>query len=116
VAEDTLVDSEFGTLLQNFPYPLGPGQSVSNVDAGLIASATITSTTVNTATWTAWDAAGGSASDISVATVTVQSPTGVLLTSLGEATPLSLTPIWLAAIVIVMLVGASLAWRRKTIR
>jgi hypothetical protein len=112
----TLVDSEFGPLLVDFPYPLGSGESVSNVDFGYVMSATIAATTVNTATWTAADVTGASTSDTAVATVTVLPPTGVSLSSFGEAKPLGLTPLWLSAIVLVLLMGATLTWRRRTSR
>ena len=46
----TLVDSEFGSILTNFPFDLAPGASV-----WLTESAVITTTTVNTATWTAFN-------------------------------------------------------------
>jgi hypothetical protein len=112
----TLVDSVFGSLLVNFPYPLGSGQSVNNVDFGLVISATITATTVNTATWTASDVTGASTSDTAVATVTILPPTGVSLSSFGEARPIELTPLWLSAMVLVLLAGATLTWRRRTSR
>ncbi len=46
-----LDDSELGTILSAFPYALSPGAS-----AFLTATATITASTVNTATWTAYNA------------------------------------------------------------
>ena len=46
----SLSDSQLGTLLNNFNYVLGPGQSTF-----VTATAIITQTTVNTATWTASD-------------------------------------------------------------
>jgi hypothetical protein len=51
-----LDDSELGTILSGFAFDLGPGASVDTVAAGLTLSATITETTVNTATWTAYNA------------------------------------------------------------
>ena len=48
----TLEDSKLGTLLLDFPYSLAPGAS-----AFLTSTATITQTTVNTAVWTATQAA-----------------------------------------------------------
>ena len=50
-----LADSELGTLFASLPYTLTPGSSVDTVAAGLTISATITATTVNTATWTAYN-------------------------------------------------------------
>jgi hypothetical protein len=48
-----LVDDQLGTLLTAFAYDLAPGGSIDTVAAGLTVSATITQTTVNSATWTA---------------------------------------------------------------
>ncbi|MBP7686688.1 MAG: proprotein convertase P-domain-containing protein [Thermoflexales bacterium] len=63
-----LIDSELGTLLNDFPYSLAPGAS-----AFLTESATITQTTINTATWTAFNAGPvDTASDLDTATVTVE--------------------------------------------
>ncbi len=61
----TLVDSEFGHILNNFSFNLAPGASV-----WLTETAVITSTTVNTATWTASDP-DPAISDSDTATVTV---------------------------------------------
>ena len=46
----TLVDEHLGTVLSNFPYTLNPGAS-----AYLTQSVVITETTVNSATWTAFN-------------------------------------------------------------
>jgi uncharacterized repeat protein (TIGR01451 family) len=65
-----LVDGELGTILNTFPYSLAPGSS-----AFITATANITQTTVNTATWTAYNAGPihvASAND--TATVTVVPP------------------------------------------
>ncbi len=65
-----LVDSELGTLLDDFPYALAPGASVFITE-----TATIATTTVNTGTWTSFNAGPinqVSASD--TATVTVDLP------------------------------------------
>lgn len=68
----SLTDSQLGTLLNNFGYILGPGQSTF-----VTATATITQTTVNTATWTASD---GSYMANGVATATVTAaPLGLSL-------------------------------------
>ncbi len=48
-----LVDDQLGALLTSFPYTLAPGASTFITQA-----ATITATTVNSATWTAFDVAG----------------------------------------------------------
>jgi predicted extracellular nuclease len=51
-----LADSALGVIFSGLAYGLGPGESVDTVTAGLEISATITQTTVNTATWTAYNA------------------------------------------------------------
>jgi hypothetical protein len=51
----TLDDTVLGNVFENFAYDLGPGESVSTVDAGLVISSTITTDTVNEATWTAFN-------------------------------------------------------------
>jgi subtilisin-like proprotein convertase family protein len=67
----TLVDSELGTILSNFPYTLSPGAS-----AFITETTTINATTVNTATWTASDVVGASVQATDAATVTVQTAGG----------------------------------------
>ena len=64
----TLTDNKLGTILNNFPYSLAPGAS-----AFLTSSATITQTTVNTATWTAFNP-GPVDTAIAVDTATVTVP------------------------------------------
>jgi hypothetical protein len=53
LTEHDLVDSELGVILDALQYNLAAGASVNTVAAGLTVSATITQTTINTATWTA---------------------------------------------------------------
>lgn len=109
----SLVDSEFGAILTDFAYDLGPGASVNTVQAGLVISANITATTVNTATWTAMDATGASASATDSATVTVSPPTDVSLSSFGDATPVAMMPIWMAIGILALMAGAAYLWRRR---
>lgn len=78
-----LVDSELGAILTDFPFTLVPGAS-----AFITQSATITQTTVNTATWTASlptlpDFGPVSASASDAATVTVGTPTIGLTKTVG---------------------------------
>lgn len=69
LTQHTLVDSALGTLLNDFPYPLGPGAS-----AFITATANITTTTINTATWTAYNPGPiNLVSATDVATVTISS-------------------------------------------
>ncbi len=51
-----LADSELGTIFTGLSYALTPGSSVNTVAAGLSIPAVINATTVNTATWTAYNA------------------------------------------------------------
>ncbi len=68
-----LVDSELGALLDDFSYALAPGAS-----AFLTQSAVINVTTVNTATWTAYNAGPtDTATATASATVTVLLPANV---------------------------------------
>ncbi len=62
-----LVDTELGTILTALPYDLAPGALSPQV----IVPATLSMTTVNTATWTAYNANGPSVTATDVATVTV---------------------------------------------
>jgi hypothetical protein len=68
LTEHDLVDSELGTLLNGFAYSLTPGSSV-----WITASALITQTTVNLATWTAGDGVDTISRDSS-ATVNIAPP------------------------------------------
>jgi len=69
-----LVDSELGTLLSGFALSLAPA-ATANVTQGPI---TINTTTMNTATWTAYVVGGPSASDDDTATVVVSAPAPVV--------------------------------------
>ena len=51
-----LADSELGTIFSGLNYTLTPGSSVNTVQAGLSIPAVINVTTVNAATWTAYNA------------------------------------------------------------
>ena len=64
-----LDDSELGSLLSGFNYALAPGAS-----AFITETATIAVTTVNTATWTAYNVQGPSVQATDTATVTVEIP------------------------------------------
>ena len=75
----TLVDSELGSLLDNFPYTLSPGAS-----AFLTQTATITQTTVNSATWSAYNSGPTNVvSATDAATVTVVLPSILLTKTVG---------------------------------
>jgi hypothetical protein len=108
-----LDDSELGTILSGFAFDLAPGASVDTVAAGLELSATITSTTINVATWTAYII------DTMIytyamdsATVMVNPPTGVTLSNFGADLSTSLAPLWFA-ILVAIFIGFGLALRRK---
>jgi hypothetical protein len=67
---------------------------------------------VNSATWTATDAAGGNAASASdSATVTRGAPTDVSLSSFGSGKA-ALSPLWLAALLAIIL-GFGFVLRRK---
>ena len=106
-----LVDDQLGQLLTGFPYDLTPGETIDSVGAGLTVSATITQTTVNSATWTAFNNSQETASANASATVIQDNPTSVSLSGFGEGGA-SATPIWLGAIVL-LVIGLGLVMRRK---
>lgn len=107
-----LVDDQLGQLLTGFAYDLAPGASVDSVAAGLEVSATITQTTVNSATWTAFNDSQTTASASATATVNVSSvPTSVSLTGFGEGGPSS-TPLLLGLLVL-LVAGLGFVMRRK---
>lgn len=106
-----LVDDQLGQLLTGFPYDLAPGETIDTVGAGLTFSATITQTTVNSATWTAFNDSQTTASASASATVIQNDPTSVSLSGFGEGGA-SATPIWLGALVLVV-IGLGLVMRRK---
>ena len=69
-----LVDDVLGVILEDYFFPLAPGESVNTVAAGLSIPAVIDTTTTNTAVWTATDPTGGfSATASASATVIVAS-------------------------------------------
>lgn len=107
-----LVDDQLGTILSVFNYPLGPGQSVDTVAAGLEVSATVTTTTVNVADWTATNDNQETATASATATVNVSTvPTSVSLTGFGESGK-SATPI-LFGMLALFVIGFGFVMRRK---
>ena len=108
-----LVDSELGSIFTGFAYDLAPGESVNTVAAGLEISALITQTTVNTATWTAYIPGGPTVEAMDTATVVRGDPTDVSLTSFGSDNAAA-APLWLAAILLILLAGAALVLRRRS--
>lgn len=104
----TVTDDQLGTVLgPGFPAVVGPGTS-----AYFTYTTLITQTTVNSATWSATDAAGGNAaSAFGSATVTRGAPTDVSLSSFGSDQA-ALSPLWLAALLAIIL-GFGFVLRRK---
>ncbi len=66
-----LSDNQLGTIFTGLNYALAPGATVNTVQAGLSISAVINTTTTNTGTWTAHDAAGAPTQATDTATVNV---------------------------------------------
>jgi hypothetical protein len=96
----SLVDTQLGGILNNFAYDLLPGATTF-----VTATANITETTVNTATWTATHAdPPGLASAMASATVLVEPPTAVRLSGLGVAASRTILP-WAGPLAIVALAG-----------
>jgi hypothetical protein len=108
-----LNDSELGNIFTALPYDLAPGASVDTVAAGLEISATITQTTVNTATWVAYAPNVPPVTAVASATVTRGDPTGVSLSNFGP-TVAAAAPLWLAGLLVLLLAGGALILRRKT--
>lgn len=101
----TLVDDQLGTILSSVPYTLAPGGTYF-----ITTTIYLSETTVNSATWTADDGRGNTASFSSTATVTAQ-PTDVTLTEFGAAATTPLL-ILLVASLPLLLLGVAL-WRRQ---
>jgi hypothetical protein len=106
----TVVDDQLGTILgPNAAQVLTPTASY-----WFTASALITQTTVNSATWSATDASGGNAVSASdSATVTQGAPTDVSVSSFSSEPP-AITPIWLVSLLLII-VGFGFALRRKLV-
>lgn len=108
-----LDDSELGSILNGFPFALSPTAS-----AFMTISTIINVTTVNTGTWSAYNAGPVNlVTATDVATVTVQSPTAATLADLAAGVdrmpapldlPLAALPAAAAAVL-----GAAFIWRRK---
>ena len=73
-----LLDSELGSILTSFSYPLTPSASVF-----LTQTAILTDTVTNSATWTARNSSGQSTSDSDTATVNMVVPSLVLTKTVG---------------------------------
>lgn len=107
----TVVDDQLGTLLgPGFPAPIGPGNG-----AWFTLTTLITQTTVNSATWSTTDAAGGNAASANdTATVTRGAPTSVSVSSFGPEQN-ALSPVWLGTLFAVIL-GFAFVLRRRMIK
>jgi hypothetical protein len=96
----SLVDTPLGVILNNFAYDLLPGATTF-----VTATANITETTVNTATWTATHAdPPGLASAMASATVLVEPPTAVRLSGVGVTASRTMLP-WAGPLAIAALAG-----------
>ncbi len=78
-----LVDDQLGAIFSGLAYDLQPGASVDTVTAGLTISQVMTTTTTNSATWTAYNGGGVSVSATDTATVTVNNPAIELSITVG---------------------------------
>jgi len=103
-----LVDDQLGTIFSGLNYALTPGSSVNTVAAGLSIPAVMNVTTVNTATWTAYNTGGPSVTATDTARVTV-TPSAVSVTGL-RASP---SGGWSSVALLGALVLSGFAWRRK---
>ncbi len=99
-----LVDTELGTLLTAFPYDLVPGALSPQV----IVPATLSVTTVNTATWTAYIVDGPTAIATDMARVVVE-PSAVSVTGLKA----SISGAWGSVALLGAFALGGFAWRRR---
>ncbi len=103
-----LVDNQLGTIFSGLNYALAPGGSVNTVAAGLSLPAVINVTTVNTATWTAYNTGGPSVSASDSARVVVI-PSAVSVTGLRA----SAAGGWSSVALLGALALGGFTWRRK---
>ncbi len=94
VTTHTVVDDKLGTLLNNFPAAVGPGDG-----AYFTVTTTITDSVTNVVTWTVQTAQQTSTSGNATATVTGQ-PTDVALTSFGGNNGTLVVPLAAASVLI----------------
>jgi hypothetical protein len=90
-----LTDSELGSLLNNFPYPLAPGASVF-----LNQETAIATTTTNVATWSAYNVGAAPVTAVASATVYVPSAVNILEIPTLSAAGLAVLAIGLAGLAI----------------
>ncbi len=108
----TLEDSLLGLIFEDVAYDLAPGATVNNLDLGLTISDLPEITSTYFATWTASEATGASAVATAMATVEVEQPTDVSLSSLeGKPAGSSILAGGLGALALVGVV--ILMWRRS---
>lgn len=105
ITTHTVVDDKLGTLLNNFPAAVGPGDG-----AYFTATTTITDSVTNVVTWTAFIDAQTSTSGSASATVTGE-PTDVALTTFGGNTSTMLMPMMAVAVLVGL--GVLFAIRRR---
>lgn len=100
-----LVDTELGTILTALPYDLAPGALSPQV----IVPATLSATTVNTATWTAYNVVGGPVATATDTARVVVEPSAVSVTGLRA----SAAGGWSSVALLGALALGGVAWRRK---
>lgn len=83
VTNHTLVDSQFGTLLSNFPLELPPAAVTDTVSLGIEVSATITLPVSNFATWSVTDLSGAEQASASDSATVMVAPTIELTKTVG---------------------------------
>jgi subtilisin-like proprotein convertase family protein len=105
VTTHTVVDDKLGTLLNNFPFVVGPGNG-----AYFTVTTTITDSVTNVVTWTAFVDAQTSTAGSASATVTGE-PTDVALTTFGGNTSTMLVPMMAVAVLVGL--GVLFAIRRR---
>ena len=107
-----LVDDPLGPIFTGLDYALGPGESVNTVLAGLSIPAVINVTTVNTATWTAYNGSPTAPVDVATAIATARvivEPTAITLVALAASSP----ALWSGIALLGVFTLSGVAYRRK---
>jgi hypothetical protein len=111
----TLNDDQLGSIFQNLPYELGPGESVYTVSSGYTITQHITEDAVSMGLWSAYNAGPtNTVTATATATATVISTIDVYLPAIHQADTTSAVPTpWLATLAVLIPVIGVAFHRRK---
>jgi hypothetical protein len=115
LAIHTLNDDQLGSIFQNLPYELGPGESVDTVSSGYTITQHITEDAVSMGLWSAYNAGPtNTVTATATATATVISTIDVYLPASHQADTTSAVPTpWLATLAVLIPVIGVAFHRRK---